>query len=74
MSHSPLVLVLVVVLRSRLGIEAVCQDGTRMHGESKWREFRSYHRNADEDEDDWDMTLNGYEPWAGYASATSGMD
>ena len=31
-------------------------------------------RNADEDEDDWDMTLNGYEPWAGYASATSGMD
>ena len=39
-----IVLVLVVVLRSRrLGIEAVCQDGRRMHRESDRREFRSYH-------------------------------
>ena len=25
------------------GIEAVCQDGRRIHGESKRRDFRSYH-------------------------------
>jgi hypothetical protein len=32
------------VLRPRrLGIEAVCQDGRRIHGESKRRDFRSYH-------------------------------
>jgi hypothetical protein len=27
----------------RLGIEAVCQDGRRIHGESKRLDFRSYH-------------------------------
>ena len=39
----PIVLVITIVdvLRPRLGIEAVCQDGRRIHGESKRRDFRS---------------------------------
>ena len=36
-------IVLVGVLRSRFGIEAVCQDGSGMNGESKRRKFRSWH-------------------------------
>jgi hypothetical protein len=38
-----LVLVLVVVLRPRFGIEAALPDGRGLKGESKRREFRSYH-------------------------------
>jgi hypothetical protein len=54
---------------SRLGIEAICQDGRRKHGESKRREFRrttqTRTKDDDEDENDWDMTLYRYQglPW-----------
>jgi hypothetical protein len=71
MSHSPLVLV--VVLRSRLGIEAVCQDGTRMHGESKWREFRSYHPKCGRGQLGHDAKQIRTLGWLCFL-ATSGMD
>jgi hypothetical protein len=45
-------IVLVVVLRPRLGIEPVCTDGRRINWEIKRRKFRSYHPKTDEDDDD----------------------
>jgi hypothetical protein len=38
-----LAVVLVVVLRPRLGIETACHDGRRMNGESRQWEFQWYH-------------------------------
>jgi hypothetical protein len=49
-----------VVLRSRLEIETVCQDGRGMSGESKRREFRK-----DDDEESpalWNPSLSGRKP------------
>ena len=52
---------------TRLGIEAVCQDGRRINAESKRWEFRSYHpkngrgrRTTTRTRENWDMTLNTY--------------